>query len=122
MRRFTPRITVRHLFVLLLVVAAYFGAWEATKRAATRGQECPCPFVLREHVVPMAYSWEEPLEDYPSVAVTYLQVDASGNKTWIVSPPSYFVTRHWFWFFGARRILHEVTNAEPTAPLLYSAD
>lgn len=99
------------LFVILIL--AYFGAVAITKRAAQKGEVCIVPFVLREDIVPMAYSWEVPLDEYPYHAVNYILTDANGNETSHQQLPGPYVARYRIWFFGARMILHEETIVPP---------
>jgi hypothetical protein len=46
-----PRFSLRTLAILVTLVCAYFGAWEATKRSTTQYEKSPAPFIVVRTIV-----------------------------------------------------------------------
>src|SRR5688572_5312529 len=101
MPRFRPRFSIRTLAIVVTLVCAYFGAWEATKRhgisdmgADPLGEvESPMPFIVRQDEI------------------------ISTDSVKYATP-----RRYYFWFFGAKiKLPYETTwdvwAAMPDPPL-----
>ena len=71
-----PKLTMCRMLVVVLLIAAYFGAWEATKREAARREiethsvwtvwngtySSPAPFLVKKHFV--VSPWDPRKDEY----------------------------------------------------------
>lgn len=101
-----PRFTVRTLFLILTLVCAYFGAWEATKKYGV-------PVEVHHRVNTLADSVSLPKPDASSpmpfvITQTWVRVTQSGP---ISEAREYYV-----WFFGCERRLVMVRNVRQASP------
>ena len=86
-RRFRPRFSLRTLFVLVTLVCAYFGAWEATKRYGVRsGNEWPVSSPSA------AFVWNE------RSPVALIIERTEGVSTADAAAPTH--RRYYLWLFG----------------------
>lgn len=81
--RFRPRFSVRTLAIVVALICAYFGAWEATKKWGVRGMTEEIDFGVGSSIPLVIWRREQyNVYHYPL-------------------PPEIILTkRHYFWLFG----------------------